>query len=141
MQKVQRWSQPFCTCDEGAGVRPRSRRSAAARGVARRHDVETSDARGCRQLEGRARSSAQLLGVAEDAVDLGHGGEACRLDLRGAAGDDDARPGCSRAQPADGLAGLPHRLGGDGAGVDDDERRRGHARCSMRRASPRIRGC
>ena len=61
-----------------------------------------------------------LLGVADDAIDLRHVGEAAGLDLRGAAGDDEARMRPLALEPTDGLAGLAHRLGGDGAGVDDD---------------------
>ena len=43
-----------------------------------------------------------------------------RLDLRGAAGDDEARGRVLAPQLADGLRGLAHGLGGHGAGVDDD---------------------
>ncbi len=42
------------------------------------------------------------------------------LGLRGAAGDDDPRLRVVAPQPADLLARLAHRLGGDGAGVDHD---------------------
>jgi hypothetical protein len=41
-------------------------------------------------------SGSHLLGVADDEVDLGHRGKAVGLGLRGAAGDDDARPGFAR---------------------------------------------
>ena len=43
------------------------------------------------------------------------------LDLRGAAGDEQARIGPRAARPADRLAGLPHRLCGHGAAVDDHQ--------------------
>ena len=45
--------------------------------------------------------------------------KAAGLGLRGAAGDDQPRVRVVAAQPADLLAGLAHRLGGHGAGVDD----------------------
>ena len=65
-------------------------------------------------------SRLHLLGVADDVIDLGHRREALRLDLRRAAGDDDARSRVLAAQPADRLRRLAHGLGGDRAGVDDD---------------------
>ena len=43
-----------------------------------------------------------------------------RLDLRRAAGDDDARARALAPELADGLRGLAHGLRRDGAGVDDD---------------------
>ena len=52
-----------------------------------------------------------LLGVADDVIDLRHGGEALGLDLRGAAGDDDARGWILAPQLADGLRRLAHGLG------------------------------
>ena len=64
-------------------------------------------------------SASHLLRIADDAIDLGHGGETLGLDLGGAARDDQARFGALAPQLADGLGGLSHRLGGDGAGVDD----------------------
>src|SRR3546814_12351968 len=53
-----------------------------------RHDVVHRHARRA-SVEERVR--AQLLLVAEDAVDLGHGGAACGIDLRRPAGDDALR--------------------------------------------------
>ena len=53
----------------------------------------TSDARAV----GGPDSRIELFFVAEDAVDLGHGGEDLRLGLRRAAGDDDARVRGARA--------------------------------------------
>jgi hypothetical protein len=61
-----------------------------------------------------------LLVVADDPVDLGHGGEDLRLGLCGAAGDDDAGVRVLALHAADRLARLARRLGGDRAGVDDD---------------------
>ena len=81
----------------------------------------------------------QLLRVAEDAVDAGHGGQRRRVDLRGAAGDDDAGAGLLAARPADRLARLALGLGGDGAGVDDDGVGQ-PGRGGVGRASPRFVG-
>ena len=60
----------------------------------------------------------ELFLIAEHAVDLGHGGESLRLDLRRAAGDDDARAGPLAADAADRLARLAHGLRRHRAGVD-----------------------
>ena len=65
-------------------------------------------------------AAIELLLVAEHAIDFGHGGERVRLGLRRAAGDDDARLRLLAAELADRLARLPHRFGGDRAGVDHD---------------------
>jgi hypothetical protein len=62
----------------------------------------------------------KLLAVADHPVDLGHRGVTLGRDLRGAAGDDDPRPGARAARLADRLARLALGLGGDRAGVDDD---------------------
>src|SRR5690606_1043309 len=62
----------------------------------------------------------QLLFVAEDEIDLLHGGEAGRVGLRRAAGDDDARGRVGAPRLADRLPCLSHRFAGNGAGVDDD---------------------
>jgi hypothetical protein len=80
MQKVQRWSQPFCTSMKARvrSAKPSKVGAAVARGV-------------------------ELLGVAEDEIDLGHGGEAFGLDLRRAAGHDDARFRVLLAGPPDRL--------------------------------------
>ena len=61
----------------------------------------------------------QLFVVADHEVDFGHVGEALRLGLRRAAGDDDAGVRLVAARLADRLPGLPHGFGRDGAGVDD----------------------
>ena len=60
----------------------------------------------------------ELFRIADDAVDLGHPGKCGRLDLRRAAGDDDARGGPLAFDPADALARLPHRFRRHRAGVD-----------------------
>ncbi len=60
-----------------------------------------------------------LLLIADDVVDLVHGGEAGGIDLRGAAGDDDLGVGPRAADLADRLARLAHGLTRHGASVDD----------------------
>ena len=62
-----------------------------------------------------------LAVIADDAIDLGHGGEALGIGLGGASGDDDARMRPLALRPPDRLAGLTLRLGGDRTGVDDDD--------------------
>ena len=91
MQKVQRWSQPCCTWTK-ARARPANSVDQMRRGLARRHDVGRPRA----GASGAQLSGLQLLGVAEHAVDLGQRGAARRVDLRGAAGDDDARVRAAR---------------------------------------------
>ena len=67
------------------------------------------------------RLGRDLAVIADDAVDLGHGGEALRIGLGGASGDDDARLRPLALRLADRLARLALGLGGDRAGVDDDD--------------------
>ena len=57
--------------------------------------------------------------IAQHRIDLVHGGEGVRIDLGGAAGDDHSGARSFAAQAANSLARLPHRFGGDGAGVED----------------------
>ena len=78
----------------------------------RRHDVGDRDARAAVPGAG-----VELLLVADDAVDFRHRGELLRIDLRGAAGDDDARLRPLALDAADRLARLPHRFRGHRAGV------------------------
>jgi hypothetical protein len=61
-----------------------------------------------------------LFGVADDVIDLRHGDKARRVDLCGAARDDQLRVRIFATQPANGLSALAHGLGGDRAGIDDD---------------------
>ena len=61
---------------------------------------------------------------------IGQAGPAVRVDLRGAAGDDDTDVRTFPGDAADRLAGLAFRLGGHGAGVDD------HRACLSRRIGP-----
>ena len=140
MQKVQRWSQPFCTCTK-ARVRPRMPSIRCGAVSLHRHDVVD---RGFSRSPPTPKSAAPGLGrhllvVADDAARPRHGGEALGLDLRGAAGDDDApRPGFSRARRRIDWRAWRVASAGDRAGVDDDDVR--VARPPPRgAASPRIR--
>ena len=63
---------------------------------------------------------AHLLVVADDAVDLRHGGKGFGLGLRRAAGDEHPRVWPLALEPADRLARLAYRLSRDRAGVDHD---------------------
>ena len=129
MQKVQRWSQPFCTWTK-ARVRPSSALDQVTGGLRHRHDVVDLHLVVERHAE-RHRPIAlglELVGIADDEIDLGHVGEGARLGLRRAAGDDDLPRRVVALGLADRLLGLPHRLGGHGAGVDDQ--RIGQARPS-----------
>src|SRR5205807_7753365 len=99
-------------------------------GLAHRHDVVDDNfflGRNAETIRARARgprvgpgAGTQLIVVAHDAIDLVHPRKSFRLGLRRTAGDDDARAWPLAAQLADRLPRLPHRLGGDGAGVDHD---------------------
>ena len=104
------------------------------RRLAHRHDVVDRDARAVGEGQAAIGPSVHLLGIADHPIDLGHGSEPIRLDLGGAAGDDQARLRIVALELADGLRGLPHRLGGDGAGVDDHCIRRAR----LARREPRI---
>ena len=86
--------------------------------VAHGHDIADLHPRGGAGQPGPG-VAPQLLGVADQMVDLGHRCEAARRHLDSAAGHDDAAARALAAQPADGLARLPLGLGGDRAGVDD----------------------
>ncbi len=57
--------------------------------------------------------------IAEDEVDLIHGGKFLRGNLGGAAGDDDFGIGVFFAQFAYGLAALAFGFAGNGASIDD----------------------
>ena len=82
--------------DEGAGARAEAV-DQRVRGLAHRHDVVDGHARAVGETQAAENLRVHLLGVADDAIDLRHGGEAPGLDLRGAAGDDEARRPGSRA--------------------------------------------
>ena len=95
-------------------------------GFAHGHDVGDGDAFVLPRYES---FRAHLLGVAEYARDLRHVGEALRIDLRGAASDDDLRVRSFATGAADRLARLAHRFASHGAGVDDD----GVGKCGLAR--------
>ena len=63
---------------------------------------------------------AELLTIAQHAVDLGHGGIALGRYLRRTASHHDARPGPGPASLADGLTRLALGLGRHSAGVKND---------------------
>ena len=83
-------------------------------GFARGHDVGNRGSGA-----GQPAFRPQFVVVAEHAVNVRQGGPGGWVDLRGAAGDDDAGLGPLARDAADGLAGLAFGLGGNGAGVDD----------------------
>ncbi len=89
-----------------------------AGGFADRHDVVDPHPRPVGQ--GGIGAGGRFFGVAQDKVDLGHGGEGRGIDLSGAAGDDHLGAGALAPGLADGLARLAHSLAGHGAGVEDD---------------------
>ena len=92
-------------------------------GLAHGHDVVDADLLAAIRAPRAAVqvSALRLLVVADDERHLRHGRETLRLDLRRAAGDDDAGIRPVAGDPADRLPGLPRRLGRHRAGVDDDE--------------------
>src|SRR5690606_4096238 len=115
--------------DEGAGAL-RKAGGEMRRVLAHSHDVGDAHfglapapvpARRRGERAGAKRGGIELLAISYDPIHLRHRREALGLDLRGAAGDADARVGPRAARLADRLAGLAHRLVGDGATVDDDE--------------------
>ena len=92
MQNVQRWSQPFCTWTK-ARVRP-AKASTRWAAVSLTAMMSLTIAFGASfEIESGARlrpgRGAELFGIAEHLIGLGHGGESLRLGLRRAAGDDD----------------------------------------------------
>ena len=76
---------------------------------------DTADPAPASQLSGFSLSS-----LPSTRCTFGSAGPRGGIDLRGAAGDDDARLGTFAGDAADRLARLALGLGGDGAGVDDD---------------------
>ena len=92
-------------------------------GLAHRHDVVDHHPLAAVEAEPGEGLGFELFLIADDVIDLVHGGEAGRIDLRRAAGDDDLGVGPLAARPPDGLPRLAHRLGGHGAGIDDHRRR------------------
>ena len=83
------------------------------------HDVIDLYLFGRANPKGGPRLGLHFLGIADNVVDLRHGGKAFGCSLGRASGDNDLGIGMGAAQLANILAGLAHSLGGDGAGVDD----------------------
>ncbi len=105
------------------------------RGLPRRHDVGYGGSRAGLPIFG-----LQLVVVAQHAMDVGEVCPAVRVDLRGAAGNDDADVRTFTSDAADRLAGLTFRLGCHRAGVDDHRAGACAASCVVGRkgrASPR----
>ncbi len=122
MQKVQRWSQPFCTCTKARALPSMASTRWPAVSLT---DMMSLTRAFSKQVDAEIRQRAigmrrELFLIAEHEVDLVHGDEIVRLGLRGAAGHDDARIGVFAPRLADRLLCLAHRLAGDGAGVEDD---------------------
>jgi hypothetical protein len=92
------------------------------RGVPDRHDVVDHRLRRIGETKSiarlRPRCRTKLLGIAENAIGLGHSDECLRLGLRRAAGDDDLRLRALAPKGPDRLPRLTHRLRRDGAGID-----------------------
>lgn len=63
----------------------------------------------------------EFVGVADDVVHTGQGGDLFRGTLGVAAGDDDLAAGILPANTTDGGAGVLIGGGGDGTGVEDNE--------------------
>jgi hypothetical protein len=100
--------------DEGASVRGEAG-GEMRRGFADLHDVGDDDGG-----VGLPRLRSQLVGVADDAVDFGHGREAGGVDLCGASGDDDLCLGTVAFRAADRHPRRLNRRVGDRAAVDHD---------------------
>ena len=80
-----------------------------------RHDVGHGNFLGRRPGAG-----IEFFFVADDTVDLRHGGKCLCFGLRGTTRDSDVRAGLLAPDPADHLPGLPHRFAGHRAGVHHD---------------------
>ena len=106
-QKVQRWSQPFCTCRK-ARVSAIEVIDHLRRGLAHAHDVVDADTFGRTDAEVGIGAGAELFLVAEHRVHFRHGGVGLGLGLRRAAGDDDAPRRVFAPALADRLARLAH---------------------------------
>ena len=70
-----------------------------AGGLPHRHDVVDLDPLGVAAAETQEGPRFGLLLIADDVIDLVHGGEAGRIDLRGAAGDHDLGVRTARGAP------------------------------------------
>jgi hypothetical protein len=105
---------------EGAGAAAQAV-DAVKRRLPNREDVVDGDRLAAVDAQPAPGLGLHLGGVADHLRDAGQAGEALGLDLRGAAGHDDASLRVLARELADRLPGLTRRLRGDGAGVDDDE--------------------
>ena len=91
------------------------------RGFAHRHDVIDADTLLAADPEGTAEAFAlELFFIAEHEIDFAHLGKALGIDLRGAAGDDDARVRIVASGLADRLARLTCRFRRHRASIEDD---------------------
>ena len=117
MQKVQRWSQPFCTCRK-ARVWP-SKWSTIWGAVSRTLMMSLTWMRSPPPIaEIGIAVGDELFLVAQHRIHFRHGGIGLGLDLRRAARDQDGAAGIFALQPADRLARLAHRFGRHRAGID-----------------------
>ena len=100
--------------DEGAGAAFQTADQVTG-GFLQGHDIGNDHRFGIVGIGG----GVELFQIADHPVDLGHGGEFIRLQLGGAAGDDD--PGLRVVAPrlADGLAGLAFGFRRHCTGIDD----------------------
>ena len=117
MQKVQRWSQPFCTLQESAGLifesGPSNPSTIWMAVSLHAHNVVDPYALkrevGPLDIQPGIAFGFEFFFIAQHLVHFRHCGiQGPGLDLGGAAGDDDARPRPLAAQPADRLARLAH---------------------------------
>ncbi len=123
MQKVQRWSQPFCTWTK-ARVRPAKRLDQMRRGFLDRHDVVDDRLRRIVEIESGARR-AQPAPLSFSALPSTRSASAMATKVCGSVCA--AQPvttifacGPLAAQRPDGLARLTHRLRRHRAGIDHD---------------------
>ncbi len=92
------------------------------RGQMRRRDADRHDVLHLHSRGIGPGGRHQFFGVADDAVDFGHRGEAVRIDLRRAAGNRDLGAGVRAAGAADRGAGFGHGGARHRAAVDDHQR-------------------
>ena len=113
MQKVQRWSQPCCTCTK-ARARPANSvtRCAAVSRAAMMSDTAAG-------ASGAQLSGCSFSWLPSTRCTPGSRAQDVGVQLHGAAGDDDARARPFARRAADRLARLAFGLGRHRAGVDD----------------------
>ena len=91
----------------GAGLRAEALDQMTG-GLLHRHDVVDLDPLGIAAAEREEGRALRLLLIADDVIDLVHGGKARRIDLRGAAGDHDLGLRILAARPPNSLPRLAH---------------------------------